>query len=285
MSRYSQSWPEGMIGDLAFPQLWIIRQQLQAALDGSHPVDKLAVVLIDFSATPDDRATFALLGHAWAGASAFRISLNDQVAHDCCAELDDSSQQILGLIVHAPAGTSAQKVQDQICTLKLPRVGVRLLVTSELYMMPTLDFDGIVQSAAGREAVDALSVLQMLFSLASPNERICLDSEDVLSLCSSAIAARDKTVLKLVRATWDECAERVIFDVDSDALHLSKSRSIWLHVDGWRLRGDSIQKIYTAMRELCGDAASMVINAPFCHSVIAPWSGQVARILMLVADS
>lgn len=280
MSRYEQPWSDELVGDLMQPQLWVIRQSPGQLGDDELPPTALAVALIDFSVLADDRATFALLGDAWAGASATRTTwCQDSFNH--LLQRDGQPCRLLGVVLHVPASTSASIVQAATRAVHAAQPGLCLIVSDGLTGTLPAGVTGLVRSTTGHSALDALAMVRMLVSLAAPNEWACLDVEDVRTVCTPADESGPKP-LRLITGAWLEDAGQMILFGASDGNTLAHAEALWLHVDAWRLRGDVLRRILEDLRARCEADVTLVFNAPFRHSLAAAWGGGTVSFMLLV---
>jgi hypothetical protein len=280
MSRNEQTWPVDLVGDKTEPQLWVIRQSPGHGSDHEPPSAALVVALIDFSVLADDRATFALLGDAWAGARATRTAWS-QNSFDHLFQQDGDACQLLGVVLHAPASTPPLILQAAIRAVRTAQPGLCLIVSDVLAATLPAGVTGVVRSATGHSALDTLALVRMLVSLASPNEWACLDVEDVRTVCTTA-DERGSMSLRLMTGAWLEGPGQVIFSGMSDRNPLARAEALWLHVDAWRLRGDVLRRILQDLRARCRADVTLVFNAPFRHSLVAAWGGGAVSLVLLV---
>ncbi|WP_130480165.1 hypothetical protein [Sphaerotilus mobilis] len=243
----------------------------------------LAVVLIDFSRLADDRATFALLDHAWAGASATRSAWSPDFLEGMRLR-DGDACRLLGVVLHAPAQTSATAVQEAVRAVHAAQPGLSLLVSDEPIATLPPGMTGVVRSAFGHSAVDALALVRMLVSLASPNEWACLDVEDVLEVCVP-VDTSSQMPLRLMTGAWLADAGQLMLPGRFDAEVLSRAEAVWLHVDALCLKGDVLRQILQALRAHCDADMTLVFNAPFRHALASAWGGRATSLVLLVREA
>lgn len=280
MSRFAQYWSSSLLGDLNEPQIWVICQSPANLTDADPDQAPQVVVLIDFSQRPNDRAAFALLGHAWAGATAVQTLWSHDNVVATLRSICDRRQHLVGVALHVPMTTPSVAIEQALCAVHAALPGLCFIVTDEPASVAVTGATAIVRSAPGHSAVDALTVVRMLVGLASPNDLVCLDVEDVRTVCDS-LDESNLTTMRLLSAAWQVDDGQLIL-ARSDAEVLVRAESIWMHVEAWELKGDILRQIVYELRNRCPDDVSLAFNSPFGHSLMAAWGGKNIQLNLLV---